>query len=101
MTTSTVFLTKGRTKVVHATTARGAKIIRRTKDNTWYLKRGDAKIALTINEAACIASDGYLIGGLEGGETFERLVKEIWSRAVIKPKKDGQRKAQKDAAITG
>jgi hypothetical protein len=88
---------KDQTKVTHATTARGAKIIRRTKDNTWYLKRGDSKIALTIQEAACIASDGYVIHGLEGGEAFERMVNEIWSRAVTKTKKPSVRKVAGDA----
>lgn len=98
MTTTTLFpVVKNQTKVTHATTARGAKIIRRTKDNTWYLKRGDSKIALTLQEAACIASDGYVVSGLEGGEAFERIVNEIWSRAVTKPKKPSARKATGDA----
>lgn len=89
---------KDQKKVVHATTGRGAKIIRRTKDNTWYLKRGDSKIALTVQEAACIASEGYIVHGLEGGETFERLVNEIWSRAVTKRKKKSSvRKVTGDA----
>jgi hypothetical protein len=97
MTTNAFFpVVKDQTKVTHATTARGAKIIRRTKDNTWYLKRGDAKIALTIQEAACIASDGYVIHGLEGGEAFERMVQEIWSRAVTKTKKLPVRKVTGD-----
>lgn len=98
MTTNTFFpVVKDQTKVTHATTARGAKIIRRTKDNTWYLKRGDSKIALTMQEAACIASDGYVIHGLEGGEAFERMVKEIWSRAVTKTNKSSARKVTGDA----
>lgn len=100
MTTKIKFATKGQSKVIHATTARGAKIIRRTKDDTWYLKRGDSKIALTINEAACIASDGFVVSGLEGGERFERLVHEIWSRAVVKTKKSDKRKASSNVAVS-
>lgn len=73
-------------KVVHAVTARGAKIIRRTKDDTWYLKRGSAKIPLTVKEAACIAVDGYLFAGRQGGESFDQMVKEIWSRSTTKTK---------------
>lgn len=104
MTTLTLFpalfpAVKDQTKVTHATTARGAKIVRRTKNDTWYLKRGNSKIALTLHEAACIASDGYVIHGLAGGEEFERRVHEIWSRAVIKKKKKNPsaRKATGDA----
>jgi hypothetical protein len=73
-------------KVVHAVTARGAKIIRRTKDDTWYLKRGAAKIPLTIKEAACIAVDGYVFAGRQGGESFEQIVHGIWSRSTAKTK---------------
>lgn len=81
-----------RKKVTHAFSGRGAKIIRRTKDDTWYLKRGKTKMALTVHEAACIASDGYVILGLEGGNEFDRIVREMWNRVSAKTTEISARK---------
>lgn len=75
---------KDATKTVHAVTGRGAKIIRRSKDDTWYLKRGKTKMPLSVSEAACIASEGFVMIGLSGGEEFDRLVQGFWNRITYK-----------------
>ena len=80
-------------KTTHAVTARGAKIVRLSKDGSWRLERGKIRMPLSVSEAACIASTCYVYPGRYGGEEFDLLVNEFWSRKVHTVKKKKKKKA--------